>query len=100
MKKKRPFAGYQVRSEDLKSISFSSYSLEDCKKYCRDGYVVVSTYHKRFGIKLNISLMEWYKPFQFVWNMNRHAFNILWLHVYFDYLTHEKPDKVVWRTKP
>lgn len=96
MRSKRVFAGYQVRSKDLQGISFQDWNLETCKKYCRAGYVVVSTYHKRFGIEIRFSWMRWYKPFQFVLNRNRHSFNILWFHVNWNYLTIEAPDKIVW----
>lgn len=91
---KKIFAGYQVRSKDLSGISFQDYSLEICKKYCRDGYVIVSTYHKRFGINIRIGWTKWDRPIWFSKNMRR--FNILWLHVCWDYLTKEVPDKIVW----
>lgn len=94
MKKEKIFGGYQVRTKDLTGISFQDYSLETCKRYCRKGYVVVSTYRKCFGIEIRISWMKWYKPFQFVRFSKR--FNILWLNVSWNYLTTERPDKVVW----
>ena len=93
--KKKIFAGYQVRSEDLSGISFQDYSLENCKRYCRDGYVIVSTYKKRFGIEIRIGWLKWYKPIQFSKHTQR--FNILWLHTWWSYLTTEIPDKIVWK---
>lgn len=95
--KKKIFAGYQVRSEDLSGISFTNYSLETCKRYCRNGYVVVSTYYKRFGIDIRICWMKWDKAIQLLFTTNTHKFNILWLHVSWDYLTIERLDKIVWK---
>lgn len=54
MSKKRIYTGYAVVSKDILDdevykkgrfgISFSEHSLEDCKRYCHKGYVVVRTY--------------------------------------------------------
>lgn len=96
---KRVFSGYQVRSKDLSRISITNWNLETCKRYCMKGDVIVSTYWKKFGIEIRISWMKWYKPFQFVWNRNRHCFNILWLHANWNYLTIEAVDKVVYENK-
>lgn len=41
---KRVFSGYQVRSKDLNGISLTNYDFETCKRYCRKGDVIVSTY--------------------------------------------------------
>lgn len=96
---KRVFSGYQVRSRDLTGIILTDWDLDTCKRYCRKGDVIISTYWKKFGIDIRISWMKWYKPFQFVWNRNRHSFNILWLHVNWNYLTIEAVDKVVYENK-
>lgn len=95
---KRVFSGYQVRSRDLSGISFTDWNLETCKRYCRKGDVIVSTYYKKFGIEIRISWMEWYKPFQFKCIIS-HRFNILWLHVNWNYLKIEAVDKVVYENK-
>lgn len=96
---KRVFSGYQVQSKDLTGISLTNYDLETRKRYCRKGDVIVSTYRKKFGIEIRISWMEWYKPFQFVYNRISRSFNILWLHVNWNYLNTERVDKVVYENK-
>lgn len=95
---KRVFSGYQVRSKDLNGISLTNYDFETCKRYCRKGDVIVSTYWKKFGIDIRISWMKWYKPFQFKYRIS-HRFNILWLHINWNYLKIEAVDKVVYENK-
>lgn len=94
---KRIFSGYQIRSKDLKGIGYTDWNLDTCKRFCHKGDVIVSTYYKKIGARITIYWMKRYKPFQFSWN--KHCFNILWLHVYWDYLTIEEPDKVVYENK-
>lgn len=79
----------------MSGISFQDYSLECCKRYCRPGYVIVSTYKKTFGIEIRVGWLKYYKAIQFSKITRR--LNILWLHIWWDYLTTEVPDKVVWK---
>lgn len=95
---KRVFSGYQVRSKDLSGISLTNYDFETCKRYCRKDDVIVSTYWKKYGIEIRMYWMKWYKPFLFKCRIS-HRFNILWLHVNWNYLTIEAVDKVVYENK-
>lgn len=54
--KQKAISGYQVRSADLKGISFEHRDLETCKRYCRKGYVIVSTYRKKSAFRISLTL--------------------------------------------
>lgn len=90
---------YQIRTEDLKRIIFEDSDLENTKKHCLKGCVIVDTKQKKFGIDLRISWMKWHKPIQFTMTRNYHSFNILWLHVSWDFLIGEVMNKIIWKPK-
>lgn len=94
-KKNRPIAGYQVRTADLESISFEDCSLAKCKEYCRKGYVVVSTYRKKFAFRFCITIgskYEWWRYSKF-----GHTLTIAWFCFHWEFLWTNKPIEIVYR---
>lgn len=96
-KKNKAISGYQVRTADLKGVSFEDYSLEKCKKYCYNGRVVVSTYRKRFAFK--ISLLFGPKYHWFHYSKYGRYIDILWLSIRWEWLTINEPLEIVWRNE-
>lgn len=96
-KKNKTISGYQVRTADLKGISFEDHSVEKCKKYCYNGRVVVSTYRKRFAFK--ISLLVGPKHYWFHYSKYGRCIDILWLSIRWEWLTINEPLEIVWRNE-
>lgn len=92
---KKKFTGYQVRTKDLDGISFFHSSLDKCKEYCPQDYVIVSTYAKFFGIKLRVFWLPYYKPFS--WNKYACVFNVFNLHIGWEKMYRDEMDEVVYR---
>lgn len=94
--KEKIYTGYAVVTEDFSATSFSDYSFETCKRYCRKGYVIIRTYRKKMGYQFRICWYKWYKPFELRSKWGR--FNLLWLHVNWDVINHDEWEKeVIWR---
>ena len=69
--------GYAVMNKELTAYSIEHPSYEQCKKYCRSGYVIVERIPYVCGFVLNVSWFEdWNKPIQLRTSLK----NILWLH--------------------
>lgn len=68
--------GYAVMNEQLTGISFDSEELETCKRYCRNGYVIVERIPCVVGFSITFKWYRFWKCFQFKYNPK----NILWLH--------------------
>lgn len=93
---KRPISGYQVRTADLSAISFEDYSLAKCKEYCRKGYVIVSTYRKKFALRLCVTIgpkYEWW-----CYNKFGRTLTIAWMCFHWEWLWTNRPIEVVYRT--
>lgn len=92
---KKRITGYQVRTKDLQGICLSHHSFDTCKKYCREGCVIVSTYAKFFGIKLRVFWLPYYKPFR----LDKYAdvFNVFNLHIGLEKMYRDEMDEVVYR---
>lgn len=75
-------SGYAVMSADRTGISFESETIETCKRYCGDDYVIVRVTPKVMGFSLTVNFFKkWHRPFGFK-KYNRIK-NILWMHFYF-----------------
>lgn len=57
--------GYAVMSQDLKGISFESTSLDDCKRYCFNGDVIVEAIPERCGFSLRVRFHKTFPWFEF-----------------------------------
>lgn len=68
--------GYAVMTKDLDAYSFKDMDIEKCKKYCRNGYVVVKQIPYVAGFSIRIMWHDFYKPFCFKFKYH----NILWVH--------------------
>lgn len=92
---KRPISGYQVRTADMEGISFEDYSLEKCKEYCRKGYVVVSTYRKKFAFRVSLT----FGPRYYLFHYERFGrmLDVLWLSIRWEWLWTNKPLEIVYR---
>lgn len=92
---KRHISGYQVRTADMEGISFEDYSLEKCKEYCRKGYVVVSTYRKKFAFRVSLT----FGPRYYLFHYERFGrmLNILWLSIRWEWLWTNRPLEIVYR---
>jgi len=87
--------GYGVLSEDLTGISFESESLEECKKYCREGYVIAERIPYVSGFIIRIYWGRWYKPISFRWETK----NIFWLHWSISKMYFHKTGKILFTRK-
>ncbi len=96
-KKQRVISGYQVRPADLDSIRFELHDLETCKRYCRQGEVIVSTYHKKFAFRINLTFGKRY----WWWHYSRYdkSLDIAWLNIRWEWIYLNEPLKIVWRNK-
>lgn len=94
---KRHISGYQVRTADMEGISFEGYSLEKCKEYCRKGYVVVSTYRKKFAFRVSLT----FGPRYYLFHYERFGrmLDILWLSIRWEWLWTNKPLEIVYRNE-
>lgn len=91
--KKKIYTGYAVVNKAMTGCSISDQSLETCKRYCRNGDVIIRTYRKLLGYNLNLYWMKWDKPFsfRFTWNHG----NFFWLHLNWSKIYTDQWEKVV-----
>lgn len=66
---------YQVRTRNLRAISFTGPGLLECKHYCRPGSVVVETRKACNGFSLTFQLWPFERVISFGFLKN-----VLWLH--------------------
>lgn len=89
--------GYAIMNKDLTGYSFKSESLEDCKRYCFNGDVIVEQIPYVYGIQIRI---RFYKPWKWLYydkysnQVNIGRLHIQWIKEY----TH-KNGKVVFRSE-
>lgn len=85
--------GYAVMTEKLDAYAFESESLEDCKMYCRKGYVIAEQIPYVHGFTARFTWHKFWKPFYFKYK----PYNILWLHFSFDKAYTHKTGKIVYK---
>lgn len=56
--------GYAVMNKELTAYKFSDESLDKCKRYCRDGDVIVEQIPSVYGIQIRI---RFYKPRKWIY---------------------------------
>lgn len=84
---------YQVRTKELDAIRFSNNYIEECRKYCTDGYVICEMKDIKMGFRIRIFIMPFDKLFgRIKWTG---IINILWLHIGFSWETREIVKRVV-----
>lgn len=49
-------------TRDLSAYSFEAYTVEECKQYCRDGYVIVERIPYVCGVDLSMIWHPWIRP--------------------------------------
>lgn len=71
--------GYAVMSKNLDAYSFQDENLETCKRYCRNGDVIVKMIPYVCGSSIKII---WRKPYKLIEFKKRFRYgNIFWLHL-------------------
>ncbi len=83
--------GYQVRTRDLRAISFEDPNPEICKRLCRPGSVVVETRAALCGFSLTFWIQRFNRAIG-----GGYIKNILWLHFRADGKYRDKPVRVVY----
>lgn len=85
--------GYAVMTKELDAYSIADESLEVCKKYCYEGYVVVEQIPYVVGFSFRILFHRYVAPFNFKFGYK----NILWLHWSWSKEYLHRKGKVVYR---
>lgn len=95
--KQKAISGYQVRSADMTGISFEHRDLETCKRYCRKGYVIVSTYRKKGAFRISLTLGKRYRW----WYYSKYSklLDIAWLNIRWEWIYFDRPLEVVWKNE-
>jgi len=88
--------GYAVMSKDLKGISFQHEILEECKKCCRKGYVIVERIPYVSGFKIMLYLHKWHKPIKM---LGYYPKNFLWIHWSVSKIYSHKVGKIVYSSE-
>lgn len=86
--------GYAVMNKELTAYSLETTDLETCKRYCRNGDVVVTRIPYVIGFEITVTWIDWYKPLYFKGNLK----NILWLHWSIDKVYSHRSGKIVYRS--
>jgi hypothetical protein len=68
--------GYAVMNKGLNAYSFEDESLSICKKYCREGYVIVERIPYKYGFSIRVVFRKFYSIINFKYSEK----NILWVH--------------------
>lgn len=89
--------GYAVMNKTLTGYSISSEDIETCKRYCRNGDVIVEQIPHVYGICIRI---RFYSPWKWFY-YDRHAdeFNIGWLHIQWLREYKHKIGKIVFKSE-
>lgn len=87
--------GYAVMSEDRTGISFDDRSLETCKRYCREGDIIVKATPKVCGFSVRVWLGGYDKPLSYS-RFGRYA-NVFRLNVSWKKEFRHKYGEEVWR---
>ncbi len=87
--------GYAVMSRELDAYAFKDEKIENCKRYCYNGYVIAEQIPYVCGFSIRIVWHSFHKLFCFKYRY----YNILWLHwsVSKEYL--HKTGKIVYDSK-
>lgn len=73
--------GYAVMSEDRSGTSFEDRSLETCKRYCREGYIIVEVKPVVIGFGLRVWMSRHDRAFSFSGfgrRLNLFGLNVSW----------------------
>ena len=70
--------GYAVMNKEKTSFTIEDISLDVCKKYCGDKYIICERIPYVCGISIKFCIYDYYKWFRKGYG----DFNILWLHIY------------------
>ncbi|MCM1224839.1 MAG: hypothetical protein NC548_61355 [Lachnospiraceae bacterium] len=97
MKKEKRISGYQVRSADLEGISFEGHSLEEYKRWCRKGDVIVSTYKKRSGLRIILTFGKWIHLWSF--RPRWKELEMGWFYIRWEWIYIDKPIEVVYKNE-
>ncbi len=89
--------GYAVMNEDLTGYSIEDENIEICKRYCRNGDVIVEQIPYVSGFSITFIWYEWYKMFEF--NLRYERANIFKLHVRWKYEYLHRTGEIVFRSK-
>ncbi len=88
--------GYAVMTHDLSAFAFESETLEDCKRYCGQGYVIVERIPVVNGFSMTVECRKYYHK----WISFHREFNLFQLHIRFwKHYTH-KTGEVVFKNEP
>jgi len=70
------FKGFAVMTKDLSAYGFQDENFETCKKYCRNGDVIVKLIPSVCGFSISITWYKFWELFYF----KHYPKNILWFH--------------------
>lgn len=88
--------GYAVMNKELDAYSFEDHNLENCKRYCRNGDVIVERipYVSGFSIKL-----MWYKSDIIFSFKKRYGYMDIWrLHIYWNSEHLHRTGKIMYKS--
>lgn len=97
MKDKKHISGYQVRSADLEGISFEDYSLEECKRWCRKGYIIVSTCKKKSGLRIILTFGKWFHWWRF--RPRWKELEMGWIYIRWEWIYIDEPLEIVYKNE-
>ncbi len=89
--------GYAVMNKDLTGYSIEDENIETCKRYCRNGDVIVEQIPYVSGFSLTFIWYEWYKMLEF--NSRYERANIFKLHFRWKYEYLHRIGEIVFRSK-
>jgi hypothetical protein len=89
--------GYAVMSKDLSAISFDDETVENCKRYCREGYVIAERIPYVAGFNIRIFWCKWYRIINLTGYYPR---NFFWIHWSTSKIHFHKTGKVVYSAEP
>lgn len=94
--KNRQISGYQVRPVDLEGIFFEHRCLDECKRWCRKGYVIVSTYRKKGGFRISLTFG---KRYWWWWHYDKYGKSLAWLNIRWEWIYFDLPLEIVYRNE-
>jgi hypothetical protein len=69
--------GYAVMTKDLHAFSLEDSSLEVCKRYCRNDYVIAERIPCKIGYSIRIVWHKFWKPFYFKYDQKKYPLGSL-----------------------
>ena len=89
--------GYAVMNKELDAYSFEDESLEKCKRYCRNGDVIVEQIPYVNGFQIRV---RFYKPWKWIrFERYSNQFNIGYLHIQWNKEYSHKNGEIVYRSE-